>query len=88
MKTFLAIVLLATALFFWQRSHQQPVSTTPETSGTASPSDKAIAGAHVSPAPLLTPRPASEQNWIKRPIDRAHEVADQVRKRSEETQQP
>ncbi len=77
MKTFFAIVLLATVVFLWQRNHQPPASTGPTSA------DKAIAGASISPT-LHQP----SQNWIKRPIDRAREVADQVRKQSEQNQQP
>ena len=67
MKTFLLLVLTVTALYVWQRQGNDAVTATkpkPETSVAA-------------PAAA---RPVSEHNWAKHSIDRAHEVADQVRK--------
>jgi hypothetical protein len=43
-----------------------------------------------SPSPALqtTPRPVSEHDWAKRSLDRASEVADQVREKRQENEQP
>ena len=67
MKTFLVLALSVTALYLWQRSGERD----------AVPENKA-AVAKVATAPA-SPRPVSEHNWAKHSLDRAHEVADQVR---------
>lgn len=41
-----------------------------------------------SPAAQITPRPVSEHDWAKRSLDRAREVADQVREKRQENEQP
>ena len=75
MKTFLLLVLSVTALFIWQRNGK-PAAT--ETKAT-----------HEIPTATSSPaRPTSDHNWAKRSLDRAQEVADQVRKSREEDHLP
>lgn len=75
MKTFLLLVLSVTALFVWQRQGTDGVSATKpqvETRATFA----------------TAPRPVSEHDWAKHSIDRAHEVADQVRQSRKDNEQP
>jgi hypothetical protein len=76
MKTFLLLVLSVTALFFWQRhgSNDAAQETKPPVSTSA--------------VTATTPRPVSEHNWAKHSIDRAQEVADQVRETRQQNEQP
>ena len=67
MKTFLLLVLTVTALYVWQRQGNDAVTATKPRAKT-------------SVAAPAAGRPVSEHNWAKHSIDRAHEVADQVRK--------
>ena len=66
MKMFLVLVLSVAALFVWQRQGNETVTA------TKPPAEKQATVAAV-------PRPISEHNWAKHSLDRAHEVADQVR---------
>jgi hypothetical protein len=75
MKTFLLLVLTVTALFIWQRNGK-PTAT--ETKAT-----REMPAATSSPA-----RPTSDHNWAKHSLDRAHAVADQMRKSREENHPP
>ena len=66
---FLLLVLTVIALFVWQRNGNPGDAET-----------KVIpVSANASPA-----RPVSSHNWAKNSLDRAHEVADQVRKSREQ----
>jgi hypothetical protein len=71
MRTFLLLVLTVTALYVWQRQGNDAVTATKPSAETP------------VTAPVV-PRPISEHDWAKHSIDRAHEVANQVR----ETRQP
>jgi len=75
MKTFLVLVLSVTALFVWQRQSTNSVSA------TKPPSE-------IRAASSASPRPVSEHDWAKHSIDRAHEVADQVRQSREQNERP
>ncbi len=74
MKMFLVLVLTVTALFVWQRSGNNDAKT------GAPPATK-VAG----PA---TPRPVYEHDWAKHSLDRANEVANQVRRSRQQNEQP
>ncbi|MGH8093020.1 MAG: hypothetical protein ACREIF_06060 [Chthoniobacterales bacterium] len=74
MKTFLVLVLTVTALFIWQRSGNNDAATGP------APGTKIAVPA--------TPRPVYEHDWAKHSLDRAHDVADQVRKSRQQNEQP
>ena len=71
---FLVLVLTVTALFVWQRSGNNDAAT------GAPPATK-VAGS-------ATPRPVYEHDWAKHSLDRAHDVADQVRKSRQQNEQP
>ncbi len=73
MKTFLVLVLTLTALFIWQRKGNEELSAT-------KPRIEAATG--------TAPQPVSKHNWAKHSIDRAHEVADQVRQSREQNERP
>ncbi len=74
MKMFLVLVLSVTALFLWQRGGEK--AATADKSGIEAPT-----------AAIPPVRPVSEHNWAKHSLDRAHEVADQVRQTREENEQ-
>lgn len=76
MKTFLVLVLSLTALFVWQRRNS---------SDAASETKPPVAATAGAPA---TPRPVYEHDWAKHSLDRAHDVADQVRKSRQQNEQP
>lgn len=71
MKTFLVVVVVVTALYLWQRRGQETVPPAPAPIAAQSP-------------PAVLARPVSEHNWAKHSLDRAHEVADQVRQTREQ----
>jgi len=73
MRTFLLLVLTVTALYVWQRQGNDAITAT-------KPRAKA--------ADTLTARPISEHDWAKHSIDRAHEVANQVRETRRQNDQP
>jgi hypothetical protein len=75
MKTFLVLVLSVAALFVWQRQGSDVRPATKPQIATRS-------------APTTAPPPVSEHNWAKHSIDRAREVADQVRQSREQNGQP
>ena len=85
MRGFLIFVLAAGVVFVYLRQKQnetppagaKPVATQP-------------LGTKSTPAPL-TPAPrgqASEYNWMKRSLDRARDVTEQSRARTQESQKP
>jgi hypothetical protein len=74
MRTFLLLVLTVTALYVWQKQG----------------SDAVTARRPKAETPVASPaaaRPVSEHDWAKHSIDRAHEVADQVRKARQQDEQ-
>lgn len=71
---FLLLVLTVAALFVWQRSGNNNAAT-------GAPPGTTLA----VPA---TPRPVYEHDWAKHSLDRAHDVADQVRKSRRQNEQP
>jgi len=74
MRTFLLLVLTVTALYVWQRQGNDAITATrPRT-------EKAVS---TQAAP-----PISEHDWAKHSIDRAHEVANQVRETRQQNDQP
>ena len=79
MRGFILFALVTGVVFVYLRQHQDEPPPAPT---------KPIA-THTTPAPLA-PAPrgqASEYNWMKRSLDRAHDVADQSRARAEQSQQ-
>jgi len=74
MKTFLLLVLTVTALYVWQRQGNDGVTAKPR--------------AETAVATQAAPRPVSEHDWAKHSIDRAHEVANQVRETRQQNEQP
>ena len=75
MRTFLLLVLTVTALYVWQRQGNDAVTATKPRAETAV-------------ATRAAPRPVSEHDWAKHSIDRAHEVANQVRETRRQNEQP
>jgi hypothetical protein len=85
MRGFLIFLVVAGLGYFFLRQKQ---SDTPPVPGK--PIATQSAGAASAPA-ALTPAPpgqASEHNWMKRSLDRAHEVRDQSRAQTQESQKP
>jgi hypothetical protein len=74
MKTFLLLVLTVTALYVWQRQGND--AATPTKPKTETPVATATA-----------PRSVSEHDWAKHSIDRANEVANQVRQSRDHNEQ-
>ena len=71
---FLVLVLTVTALFVWQRSgNNEPATGAPLATKAAVPA---------------TPRPVYEHDWAKHSLDRANEVANQVRRSRQQNEQP
>jgi len=84
-RGFILFVLVAGVVFVFLR--QQQNETPP---ATAKPVPTQSAGAKPTPAPL-TPAPrgqASEYNYMKRALDRARDVTEQSRARTQESQNP
>ena len=75
MRTFLLLVLTVTALYVWQRQGNDAVTATKPRAETAV-------------ATRAAPHPVSEHDWAKHSIDRAHEVANQVRETRQKNEQP
>ena len=75
MKMFLLLVVSVTALFVWQRYG----------SSNAAPESKPATASAAAPA---TPRPIYEHDWAKHSLDRAQEVANQVRETRQQNEQP
>jgi len=75
MRTFLLLVLTVTALYVWQRQGNDAVTATKPRAETPVTTRAAA-------------RPISEHDWAKRSIDRAHEVANQVRETRQQNEQP
>jgi hypothetical protein len=75
MKTFLLLIFSVTALFVWQRQGNDAVTATKPNAATAI-------------ATPTAPRPVSEHDWAKHSLDRAQEVADQVRRTRAQNDQP
>jgi hypothetical protein len=85
MRGFLIFVVVAGLGYFFLRQKQ---SETP--AQTTKPVAMQAAGAKPTPAPL-TPAPrgqASEYNYMKRALDRARDVRDESRARTQEAQNP
>ncbi len=80
MRSFLILVVIAglSGLYYWQKHHETVAAT-----GPAKPPAAAVA--------QLTPAPsgqASEHNWMKRSLDRARDVRDNARDKTQQSQQP
>ena len=75
MRTFLLLVLTVTALYVWQRQGNDAVTATRPRTETPV-------------ATRTAPLPVSEHDWAKHSIDRAHEVANQVRETRQQNEQP
>ena len=85
MRGFLIFVLVVGLGLVYLRQKQ---SETPP--AAAKPVATQSVGAKPTPAPL-TPAPrgqASEHNWMKRSLDRARDVTEQSRARTQESQNP
>ena len=76
MKTFLVLVLSVTALYLWQRSGDR------DGVAESKPALEKVA------AVAATPRPVYEHDWAKHSLDRAQEVANQVRETRRQNEQP
>lgn len=76
MKTFLVLILSVTALYLWQRSGDREAVTENK------PAVEKVA------AVAATPRPVYEHDWAKHSLDRAQEVANQVRTTRQQNEQP
>jgi hypothetical protein len=75
MKMFLLLMLTVTALFVWQRNDNHGANEAKPTRET--------------PATVSSPaRTTSEHDWAKHSLDRAHDVAEQVRKSRQGNNQP
>ena len=74
MKNLLVLIVIAACVWYFL-THRKPAA--PRDQPVAAPAAAAVNNAPAQPA--TTP-----SNFLKRPIDRAHEVTDQVRKRSAE----
>ncbi len=79
MKTFLVLVLSVTALYVWQRRGDTNAVT----------ENKPAVVQKVAPiTPTVgSPSAVSEHNWAKHSLDRAHEVANQVRTSRQQSDQ-
>ncbi len=85
MRGFLIFLLVAGVVFVFLRQKQ---NETPPATGK--PGVTQSVGAKATPVPL-TPAPrgqASEYNWMKRSLDRARDVTEQSRARTQEAQNP
>ena len=85
MRRFIVWAILAVLglVYLYQKRNETPLPATQTV--TAQP-----AGAKATPAPL-TPAPrgqASEYNYMKRALDRARDVTEQSRARTQEAQKP
>lgn len=86
MRGFLIFMIVAGVAFVFLRQNQQ--NETPP--AAAKPVATQSVGAKPTPAPL-TPAPrgqASEYNYMKRALDRARDVTEQSRARTQESQNP
>jgi hypothetical protein len=82
MRGLLIVVLIVGLGYVFLRQKQNEKATAAAKPVTAQP---------VASSPALTPAPrgqASEHNYMKRAIDRASDVRDQARARTEEAQNP
>jgi hypothetical protein len=78
MKTFILVIAVLGAVFLWQRQNEH----------AATPTSANVKQTNAASAPVAqpSPRPVSEHDWAKHSLDRAHEVADQVRTARQENQ--
>lgn len=74
MRRYLLFLIIASlgVLYLWQKNNE-----------TA-----AVPGEHASVMTPTQPRQVSEHDWAKHSIDRAREVAEQARKRTQDAQNP
>jgi hypothetical protein len=79
MKKFFLLVLLITGFFVWLDRNN---SSAPSFVINKAPLESTHSAAQT------TPRPVYEHDWAKHSLDRASEVADQVRKTRKENEQP
>jgi hypothetical protein len=85
MRAFLIFLVVAGLVYVFLRQRE---SETPP--ATAQPVATQAVGPKATPAPL-TPAPrgqASKYNYMKRALDRAHDVTEQSRARTQESQNP
>jgi hypothetical protein len=83
MRGFIIFLLVAGVAFVYLRQKPSEAPPAPTTANAA-------AQAKATPAPL-TPAPrgqASEYNWMKRSLDRARDVTEQSRARTQSDQNP
>jgi hypothetical protein len=85
MRGFIFFIIVAVlGLLFLRQKHNEPAPTGDKAAATQPAATKA------TPAPL-TPAPrgqASEHNYMKRALDRARDVTEQSRARTDAAQQP
>ena len=77
--TFIALAGIGGAVFLWQKQHEQKPA----------PENGAVQQQSATTKAALTPAPrgqASQNNWMKRSLDRAADVRDQARARTKEAQ--
>jgi hypothetical protein len=77
-STIFVVLVVLGALYFWQKHRDE--SPAPDNQPKAP-----VAAAQLTPAPRGV---ASENNWMKRSIDRAADVRDMARARTKEAQDP
>lgn len=75
---FLAVVIIALAVWWYEKHHEEPKLP-------AQPKASASQPAVSQPAQASPP---SEVNWMKRSLDRAHDVAKKARAQTAESQDP
>jgi hypothetical protein len=79
MKKFFVLVLLITAFFIWLNRNN---SSAPSAAKSKAPTESPRSAVQTKPQPVY------EHDWAKHSLDRASEVADQVRKTRKENEQP
>jgi hypothetical protein len=84
MRAFLIFAIIAGLGFLYLRQRQNETPPATGNSVATQPAKPAVVAA-------LTPAPrgvASEHNWMKRSLDRARDVTEQSRDRTQEAQRP
>jgi hypothetical protein len=80
MRSFFAVLIFAGlgALYYWQKHNEAPPAAVKTVSSQPAQQTKAEA----------QPRPVSEHNWMKRSLDRAHDVGTNAAAHTKQSQDP
>ena len=80
MRSFLAFLIFAGlgVLYYWQKHNEAPPAAVKTVSSQPAQQTKAEA----------QPRPVSEHNWMKRSLDRAHDVGTNAAAQTKQSQDP